>query len=79
MSKIISIVLPDGYENAEAFAKACGVKIWHSDTLSRLNNLLRQMRSYLIGNSPVQAFLLLQLIDEEIERKTNESTGDGRK
>lgn len=65
---IISIILPAGYEDAEAFAKDCGVELWSSNNLSHLKNLTSQLRTFLIDNKPVQAFISLQMLEQEIMR-----------
>ncbi len=73
MKRIVSIVLPDGYEDAEEFAKDCGVEIWHSHTLRYLSNVLNRIRSELLQNKPVQAYTLIDDAMAELEKKLSES------
>lgn len=71
VKRVISIVLPDGYEDASAFAKDCGVELWHSNTLQHLFNVLNRIGDELLKNHPVQAYNLLDDAQAEIKAKIN--------
>lgn len=76
MRRVISIILPTSYKDAEDFAKDCGVEVWHSNTLQHLFNVLNRIGDELMQNHPVQAYNLLDDAQKEIKAKINELGGE---
>lgn len=69
MKHIITVVMPEGYDgnNYEKFGKEYGLEVWHSHTLAYPNNIVRQIRSALMENKPIQAYELSKVLENELK------------